>query len=103
MMPTTKILTTWFHSRLSLSLATPELASKKFQNVDVHLLLDTLNKLFNTNIPISYPGIEKTPEYLINKGHDLGAVYGHMQVIWHNGQRQACRQYRLSPLLTITL
>ena len=61
---------------------TPSLASKKFQNDDVDLLLDALNKIFDTNIPISYPGVQKTLEYLIKKGHDLGAIYAHMQVIW---------------------
>ena len=59
---------------------TPELASKTFQNVN--LLLDALNKIFDTNIPISYPGIGRTLEYLINKGYDLGTIYAHMQVIW---------------------
>jgi len=58
----------------------PELACEKIQNVD--LLLNALNKIFDMNIPISYPGIQKTLEYLINEGHDLGAVYAHLQVIW---------------------
>ena len=57
-----------------------ELASKKIQNV--RLLLDALNNIFDTNISISYPGIQKTLEYLINEGHDLGVVYAHLQVIW---------------------
>ena len=61
---------------------TPELAATKFQNVDIDLLLDALNEIFDTKVPISYPGIQKTLEYLINKGHDLGAIYAHMQVIW---------------------
>ena len=58
----------------------PELASQKIQNVD--LLLDVLNKIFDTNIPISYLGIQKTLKHLINKGYNLGAAYAHLQVIW---------------------
>ena len=65
------------YSRYAIS---PEFASKKIERVD--LLLDTLNGMFDTNIPISYPGIRKTLRYLINKGHDLGVVYAHLQVIW---------------------
>ena len=65
------------YSRYAIS---PELASKKIECVD--LLLDTLNGIFDTNIPISYPGIQKTLEYLIDKGHDFGVVYAHLQAIW---------------------
>ena len=65
------------YSRYAIS---PELASKKFECVD--LLLDTLNGIFDTNIPISYPGIQKTLEYLINKGHDFGVIYAYLQAIW---------------------
>ena len=58
----------------------PELASAKFQSVG--LLLGALNGIFNTNIPISYPGIQKTLDYLLNNGYDLGIVYAHLQVVW---------------------
>ena len=65
------------YSRYAIS---PELASKKIECVD--LLLDTLNGILDTNIPISYPGIQRTLEYLINEGHDLGVIYAYLQVIW---------------------
>ena len=61
---------------------TPELASKTFHTTDVELLLATLNQIFDTIVFISYPGIRKTLEYLIDEGHDLGAIYAHIRVIW---------------------
>jgi len=58
----------------------PDFASQKYTSIDQ--LLEQLNNVFGTNLPMSYSGLADALKHLINEKHDFGAAYARIRSVW---------------------